>query len=315
MPPVPFTFRQLQVFASLCATRSFRRSAEALGISQGSVSNQMDALEKQLGFALFVRSRGQKPMLTAEGMAFLDDFQTFQAAAAALAAHRQSGTKSASDPARYRILIGQGTLDRYVRPKLDRFLGVHPHIELLFESHVPSDELARDVAEGHYDFALVHRLVDAVAEPHLRQLAMLRGGIYGHRQFAGGRQLPLSPEEINKLPFILPIAYPSEQLMLEFYERHGIRPRHVVGRTQHYDVMVAMTERGIGVACLTDAILSPEMRDEVIMLRPLEDWRLMWYRKDTGGDPRCDAVQAFLMSSVLQDPNYKTISASVDQYA
>ena len=38
------------------------------------------------------------------------------------------------------------------------------------------------------------------------------------------------------------------------------------------------------------------------MLYPLENWRLLWYRKDAGGDPRCDAVQAFLLSSVLQDP-------------
>ncbi|NLE55701.1 MAG: LysR family transcriptional regulator, partial [Lentisphaerae bacterium] len=38
MSPLPFTLRQLEVFASLCATRSFRRSAELLGISQASVS-------------------------------------------------------------------------------------------------------------------------------------------------------------------------------------------------------------------------------------------------------------------------------------
>ena len=51
------------------------------------------------------------------------------------------------------------------------------------------------------------------------------------------------------------------------------------------------------------------------MLRQLENWRLMWYRKDTTGDPRCDAVQAFLMSSVLQDPNYRTISVFAEEYS
>ena len=35
--------------------------------------------------------------------------------------------------------------------------------------------------------------------------------------------------------------------MLEFYRCHGIRPRDVVGRTQHYDVTMAMVRRGIGV--------------------------------------------------------------------
>ena len=312
MRPLPFTFRQLQVFASLSATRSFRHSAEALGISQASVSSQMKTLEDQLGLALFVRGRGQRTQLTAEGLAFLDDLRNFEAAGEALAAHRRRVIRDEMLPARYRLLVGQGTLDKYIRPKLDRFFAVHPHIELTFEWHVPSSELAREVAEDRYDFVLVHRLMDAPTEPSLRQLAMLRGGIYGHLKYAEGRQLPLSIDQLNELPFILPISYPTEPVMLEFYRKYGIRPRHVTGRTQHYDVMVAMVERGIGVACLTDAILSPELRDEVTMLRQLENWRLMWYRKDTTGDPRCDAVQAFLMSSVLQDPNYRTISVSAE---
>jgi DNA-binding transcriptional LysR family regulator len=313
MRPLPFTFRQLQVFASLSATRSFRHSAESLGISQASVSSQMKTLEEQLGLALFIRGRGQRTQLTAEGLAFLDDLRNFEAAGEALAAHRRRAARGEMPPARYRLLVGQGTLDKFIRPKLDRFFAVHPHIELTFEWHVPSSELARDVAEDRYDFVMVHRLMDAPSEPKLRQLAMMRGGIYGHHKFAKGRELPLPIEQINDLPFILPISYPTEPVMLEFYRRYGIRPRHVTGRTQHYDVMVAMVERGIGVACLTDAILSPELRDDVIMLRPLENWRLMWYRKDTAGDPRCDAVQAFLISSVLQDPNYRTISVSTDE--
>ncbi len=79
----PFTLRQLEVFSSLCTTRSFRRSAGTLGISQASVSNQMKALEGQLGLALFDRKPGRRPTLTAEGMAFLDDLRAFQAAAQA----------------------------------------------------------------------------------------------------------------------------------------------------------------------------------------------------------------------------------------
>jgi DNA-binding transcriptional LysR family regulator len=315
LPSLPFTFRQLQIFASLCTTRSFRRSAEDLGISQASVSNQLDVLEEQLGLALFVRRRGQAPMLTAEGMVFLEDLKAFEDAAEALAAHRQRNARDEAMPARYRILVGQGTLDRYIRPKLDRFLATHPHIELAFESHTPSAELARLIAEGRYDFVMVHRLMTASAEPGLSELARLRGGIYGHRKFAEGLELPLRLEQINKLPFILPIAYPTEQQMLEFYSRHGIRPRRVVGRAQHYDVMVAMTGRAVGVCCLTDALLPAEVRDEVVMLYPVENWRLMWSRKDSDGDRRCDAVQSFLMSSVLQDPNYCTLPATTDVHA
>ena len=103
--------------------------------------------------------------------------------------------------------------------------------------------------------------------------------------------------------------------MLRFFERYGIRPRRVIGHTQYYDVMAAMLERGVGISSFADAILPPEMREVVILLHPLENWRLLWYRKDAGSDPRCDAVQAFLMSSVLQDPNYRTISVFAEEFA
>jgi len=308
MANLPFTLRQLEVFSSLCTTRSFRRSAESLGISQASVSNQMKTLEDQLGVALFARRPGQRPTLTAEGMAFFDDLRAFQAAAEALAAHRRKRSDE-TESVRYDVLVGQGMLDGYIRPKLDRFFAANPGIDLQFEGRTPSGDLARDLEDGRYDFAMIHRRADRWVEPHFRQLALVRGGIYGHRKFAEGRQLPLQPELLNTLPFIMPLsASAQEREMLQFFERYGIRPRRVIGHTQYYDVMAAMLERGVGIASFADSILPPEMREDVILLYPLENWRLLWFRKDAGGDPRCDAVQRFLMSCVLQDPNYRTIS-------
>ncbi len=316
MNALPFTLRQLEVFASLCATRSFRRSAENLGISQASVSNQTKALEDQLGLTLFMRRPGQRPVLTPEGLAFLDDLRAFQAAGAALAAHRRGRGEPLAQQVRFRVLIGQGLLDHYVRPKLDRFFAVNPQIELAFEAHPPSRQLARDVEDGRFDFALIHQRADRAIEPYLRPLAMVRGGIYGHRRFAEGRELPLRADELNAMPFIMPLAQSQqEDDILRLFEKHGVRPRKVIGHTQYYDVMAAMLERGVAVSSFADCIIPPEMRDDVILLFPLENWRLLWFRKDAGSDPRCDAVQAFLMSSVLQDPAYRTISVFADEYA
>jgi DNA-binding transcriptional LysR family regulator len=315
MASLPFTLRQLDVFASLCATRSFRRSAESLGISQASVSNQIKALEHQLGLALFNRRPGQRPTVTSEGMAFLDDLRAFFAAGEALASHRRRAAEDAEQAVQFRVLVGQGMLDAYIRVKLDRFFAAHPRIELDFEAQPPSSDLARDLEDGRYDFALIHRRADRSVEPYFRQMAMVRGGIYGHRKFGEGRQLPLTPDEISTLPFIMPQAASArEQEMLSFFERYGIRPKHVIGHTQYFDVMAAMLDRGVGISSFADAILPPEMRDTVIMLYPLENWRLLWYRKDHGTDPRREAVATFLLSSVLQDANYRTISIFAEAY-
>ena len=90
MPSLPFTLRQLEVFDSLSSTRSFRRSAEVLGISQASVSNQIKTLEEQLGFELFDRKPGRRPVLRPEGHAFMDDLRDFNRAAEMLASHRRA---------------------------------------------------------------------------------------------------------------------------------------------------------------------------------------------------------------------------------
>ncbi len=316
MAGLPFTLRQLEVFASLCATRSFRRSAESLGISQASVSNQIKALEHQLGVALFARRPGQRPTVTSEGMAFLEDLRAFQAAGKALAAHRRKEAGEAEGPAQFRVLVGQGMLDSYIRPKLDRFFAAHQRIELEFDGQIPTNELARDLEDGRYDFALIHRRADRSVEPYFRQLALVRGGIYGHRKFAEGHRLPLAPDALNTLPFIMPLAASArEHEMLRFFEQYGIRPKHVIGHTQYYDVMAAMLERGVGISSFADTILPSDMRETVIMLYPLENWRLLWYRKDHATDPRCEAVASFLLSAVLQDPDYRTISIFAEDYA
>lgn len=311
---LPFTLRQLEVFSSLCATRSFRRTAESLGVSQASVSNQVKALEHQLGFALFDRRPGRRPALTVEGVAFEEDFLVFRSAAEALAQHRRRTAEDMQQSVRYRVLVGQGLLDNFIRAELGQFHAANPQIELAFEARPPSEGLARDLESGLYDFALIHRRAAGLVEPYLRPLALVRGGIYGSPQFAEGRTLPLPADVVNTLPFVMPVAASApERDMLQFLERFGIRPQRIVGHTQYYDVMAAMLEKGLGVASFADPILPPAMRDTVVLLHPLENWRLLWFRKDAGSDPRCDAVQAFLWSRVIGNPDYLTVDTFVDR--
>jgi DNA-binding transcriptional LysR family regulator len=305
---MPFTLRQLDVFASLCATRSFRRSSEALGISQAAVSNQLKALERQLGIALFDRPPGRRPVLTDHGAAFEIDLRTFRSSAEALARHRRIVAEQSLAPVVLRVLVGQGLMDNYIRRRLGPFLAAHPLVELIFETRAPQTELARDLDSGRFDFALIHRRADVPVEPYMRSLALVRGGIYGHRSFAEGKELPLSSQQVNTLPFIMPnAAIGPERDMLAYFEQGGIRPQRVVGHTQYYDVMATMLESGIGVASFADAILPPAMRASVVMLHPLENWRLLWFRRDAGEDARYDRVEEFLWSCVLNNPDYLRI--------
>lgn len=156
---LPFTLRQLTVFEALAETRSFRRSAELLGISQASVSSQVKLLEEQLGVALLLRRSGKRPQLSYEGEGFLTDLRAFRVAAAQLASHRRR-EQSRLETARYRLLLGQGLADHYVRPKLDQFLTAHPHIILEFDTRTPGRLSELGARSGGYDFVMIHQHAD-----------------------------------------------------------------------------------------------------------------------------------------------------------
>lgn len=78
--------------------------------------------------------------------------------------------------------------------------------------------------------------------------------------------LPMSAEEVSHPPFILPKA-----------------------------------GSGIGIPSFSDAILPQKMREKVIALYPLDDWRLVCFRKDDKADPVWGRVERFLLASVLED--------------
>ncbi len=305
---LPFTLRQLEVFASLAETGSFRSCAEKLGISQASVSNQLKVLEEQLGITLFDRKPGRRPLLTAEGRAFETDLHDFSQAAQKLAAHR-SRADGEEQPITLRLLVGQGMFDFYIRPRLDRFLVDNPQIVLDFETHPPAPEIARILRVGGLDYALVN-IRDGDEEPaEMRPLALLDGGIYGHRSLAQGQPLPLTPEEVSALPFVLPPAGSRhERNSRASLARKGVRPRKIVAHSQYYDVMSAMLERGVAVAPFAKTMLRPEVREYVVELMPLVLWRMMLFRRPTAPDPRRDIVERFLIECTIGNPDFPVVT-------
>jgi DNA-binding transcriptional LysR family regulator len=64
--------RQIRSFLSIAETLHFGRSAELIHISQPALSNQIRALEEEVGVRLFERNR-RKTTLTAAGVAFRND--------------------------------------------------------------------------------------------------------------------------------------------------------------------------------------------------------------------------------------------------
>lgn len=308
MQNLPFTLRQLEIFESLAETRSFRRTSEILGISQASVSNQVKALEDQLGTALLLRRSGKRPDLTLEGELFLGDLRVFQAAALKLAGYRRRVAQPQTT-ARYRILLGQGLADHYVRPKLGTFMTEHPHIILEFDTRTPRSRLDAVTMREQFDFVLIHQEAQSAVHPGLRSLGRTPSGIFGDRRFAEGRALPLTATEVSRLPFVLSASNDDERErgLRRVLAQFELNPVNTVARVQFFDVILAMLERGQAVTNLPSAMIPHHLRSRIVMLFPMHDWRLVFSRKDTAPDPSRDAIERFLLESVLNDPNYPLI--------
>ena len=84
------TFRKLEVFVAVAELGNFRKAAERLGISQPSVSSQVKAMERYLGYELFQRRRGAPAELSVHGHDFLARALEVVAARSALTPERRS---------------------------------------------------------------------------------------------------------------------------------------------------------------------------------------------------------------------------------
>lgn len=144
-------FQQLAYFVSVAETQHFTRAAERMHVAQPSLSQQIKALEKELGAELFVRARGNIS-LTEAGEALLPlarrilaDTDTARREVQELVQLRRGRVRLGATPS-----LCTGLLPGVLRT----FHDLHPGIQLLIEEG-GSHDLVRQLARGALDLALV----------------------------------------------------------------------------------------------------------------------------------------------------------------
>lgn len=144
--------RQIESFVVVARQRNFSRAAEAVGVAQPALSQQIRRLEDELGVVLLDRST--RPVkLTEAGTAFLVRAERMLAEA-----------KLARDDMREFAGVGRGRLVIGALPALARaplvqvlalFHAAHPGIELVIREE-STEELERLLGLGQLDLALLH---------------------------------------------------------------------------------------------------------------------------------------------------------------
>jgi len=251
------TFRRLEVFVEAAKDNNFRKTADRLGISQPSVSNQIRTLELHVGCPLFDRRRGSAPRLSAEGAAFLRKAQDLLAGRSKLA--RAELASPREQPLSLCIAAGPYLLDRHIRPALPRFLEEHKHIVLDFLPPGAVKRMSGLARKGEADVVAFTGSRSARNLPGAELICEIPCSLYGGARFA--RMVDKDPSAIAALPFILPMEGSEvERWMLRVLKRAGIVPVNVIARSQFADVICGMITNGKGVSVLFDEQMTEPVR-------------------------------------------------------
>ncbi len=283
--------RQLTTFRTIAQTASFSRTAETLSYAQSTVSAQIQALEEELGVALFDRL-GKKVALTEAGKRLLGYAEKMldlaEEARTALADDDAlSGTLTISAPE---------TLCTYRLPAvLSRFLKRFPQVEIIFRQEYDAD-LQRPLQEGLMDVAFVmlepFEAPNLVIEPLVEEPLLLVAAPGHHLA-----QLPsVSFGDLQGEPMLLTEATCGYRTLFErALAAAGVRS-YTPMEFHSVEAIKQCAIVGIGLALLPVVAIEQELKDG--SLTPLNwvgrDFQVvtqMAYHKDKWLSP---ALEAFL---------------------
>ncbi|QKW30470.1 LysR family transcriptional regulator [Streptomyces similanensis] len=241
-------FQQLQYFVAVAETRHFTRAAELVHVAQPSLSQQIKALERELGADLFLRARGNIA-LTDAGEALLPlarrilaDADTARHEVQELAQLRRGRVRLGATPS-----VCTGLLPDVLRAFHDRYPGVHLLVE---ESG--SHDLVRHLARGALDLALVV-LPLPTPSPALTTVELLREDLVVVSSpeapapgGAGRRTVRIADLEGERL-VMFRHGYDLRELTVAACRAEGFEPEFAVEGGE-MDAVLGFVRAGLGVA-------------------------------------------------------------------
>lgn len=280
----PFDLGQIKAFEAVARTGSFTKAAEALGLAQSSVSQQVQRLEARLQRGL-LRRHGRGIELTQAGEA------TLLYARSILALAEQARRQFSEPPLNGRLRLG--LVEDFATAKLGSMFAVfqkqHPRFELTFETGL-STHLFNALDAGDLDVVVGKRL------PGRRKGDLLwREPLVwvGHAEaVAEGGSVPLST---------YPAPSETRDVILAALQAAG-RPWSIVTQSTGLLGIVAAVEAGIGVTVFGRHFVPPNLRElpPGLGLPELGELEYVVDQRAGPNDVALDAFVAILRGAAVQ---------------
>ena len=272
--------RQLKTFLAVARHCNFTRAASEANLAQSSLSDQMQALEEELGVQLFERSR-QGVTLTPAG----DTLRAYAEEILALNDDARTATRTAAGLEKQALTIG--TLETIavekLAPFLSRFRRVHADIALTLKV-AGSGELQGRLRDGSIDIAFTFDRGEQDERFATRLVSQ------EPLMLIGGRNSTATPPEsladLSRLPFIA--TEPGcvyRRLFDTAFAEAGIAPPDIVTQADSIQTIIRLVASGAGYGLVPRLAVTPAVeRGDVLELpwpgdTPTASLILIWRRR------------------------------------
>lgn len=260
------SLNDLAAFSAVASHRSFRKAADALGVSRSALSHTLIGLERNLGVRLLNRTT-RSVSLTGAGERLLARLapllQELDAALDTLAETR--GTPSGT----LRINANKGGAQLLLREVVPQFLARYRDVEL---DLVAQGQLV-DIIEKGFDAGV--RLAEAVPQD---MVAVRIGGdvrfvAVASPAYLDGRGPPMTPDDLRQHHCIRQRLPGGRRYRWEFSRRGEEFAVDVPGALtlDDSDLMVEAAAHGLGIAYVPESFARP-LLDAGHLVTVLEDW-------------------------------------------
>ncbi|MFC5648826.1 LysR family transcriptional regulator [Paenibacillus solisilvae] len=233
-------FLQLKYFQAVARLEHITKAAKALNVSQPSLSNSIQRLEKKLGIPLFER-QGRHIKLNAFGKTYLRRVeQAFL--------ELEEGERELKDMAGldHGVISISVTLPYVLPTLLKDFLTAHPHVRVIQRQLGSALEMKNDLENADIDFCIS---TTPVTGPDIEWLTLVEEELCltvpkGHR-FASKKSIPLI--EASNEPFIsLSSRSNFREITDGFCRKAGFEP-HVAFELEEVSAIQTLVEMGLGI--------------------------------------------------------------------
>lgn len=239
----------LLAFEGVARTGSITAVADELALTQSAVSRQIQALEHQLGAALFIREK-KRLKLTAAGREYAleirEALNKIAQASLALKANPGAGTLNLA------ILPTFGT--RWLAPRLGRFAALHPEVTINLTTRLQPF----DFASERLDAAIHFGEADWSGADHMKLMTETVVPVCS-RKFRQERAVKAA-HDLIRLPLLHLHSRPHA--WEHWFEVNGISAPDLTGmKFDQFGAMVQAAIHGVGLALMPEFLIDAEISD------------------------------------------------------